>query len=373
MIIGVPKEIKPQEHRVGLVPSSVREFTAQKHTVLVETGAGAGINYSDEDYLQAGAVIAESAADIFSKADMIIKVKEPQESEWKRLREDQLLFTYLHLAADPAQTKGLMDSGCIAIAYETVTGRAGRGLPLLEPMSEIAGRLSIQVGGAYLLKHLGGCGRLMSGSPGVEPARVLILGGGVSGFHSAQMAVGMQANVVILEKSHERIRQLDEFFGNRARVVQSSRDNVEKYVETADLVVGAVLIPGAAAPKLVSREMVKGMRPGSVLVDIAIDQGGCFETSHATTHEDPVYTVDDVIHYCVANMPGAVPMTSAQALNNAVLPYALELANKGWKQALQDDENLRNGLNVFKGQITHKGVAESLDLAYTAPLEALSV
>ncbi len=362
MIVGVPKEIKAQEHRVGLVPSSVREFTAHGHKVLVETGAGAGINYTDADYEAAGAQIIKSAAEIFGSADMIIKVKEPQPGECKMLRAGQVLFTYLHLAADPEQAKGLMDSKCIAIAYETVTGPGGRRLPLLEPMSEIAGRLSIQVGGAYLLKHLGGRGRLIGGSPGVEPARVVVLGGGVSGFHAADMAVGLQADVTILEKNHDQIRMLDRHFGNRARVIQSSRDSIERYVLDADLVIGAVLIPGASAPKLVTRDMVKRMRPGSVLVDIAIDQGGCFETSHATTHNDPVYTVDDVIHYCVANMPGAVPMTSAQALNNAVLPYALALAGKGWKKALLEDENLRHGLNVCAGKITHAGVAESLNL-----------
>ena len=364
MIIGVPREIKTQEHRVGLVPASVREFTAHGHKVLVESGAGAGINFTDEDYQAAGAEIVGSAADIFAAADMIIKVKEPQESECAMLRAGQVLFTYLHLAADPAQARGLMDSGCVAIAYETVTGPGGRGLPLLAPMSEIAGRLSIQVGGAWLLKHLGGRGRLIGGAPGVEPANVVVLGGGVSGFHAAEMAAGLQANVVILEKDGGRIRELDSHFGTAARVIQSSRDSIERYVLDADLVIGAVLIPGAAAPKLVSREMVAAMRPGAVMVDIAIDQGGCFETSHATTHNDPVYTVDEVIHYCVANMPGAVPMTSAQALNNAVLPYALHIADKGWHDALAADPNLRNGLNVLEGRITHQGVADSLDLPY---------
>lgn len=365
MIIGVPKEIKAQEHRVGLVPASVREFKAHGHQVLVESGAGAGINFTDADYEASGANIIKTPAEIFKRADMIIKVKEPQAGEIKMLREGQVIFTYLHLAADAAQAKGLMESKCIAIAYETVTGPGGRRLPLLEPMSEIAGRLSIQVGGAYLLKHLGGRGRLIGGSPGVEPAKIVVLGGGVSGFHAAEMAVGMQADVTILEKNHDQIRILDKHFGNRARVIQSSKDAIERYVLDADLVVGAVLIPGASAPKLVTRAMVKAMRPGSVLVDIAIDQGGCFETSKPTTHSDPVYTVDDVIHYCVANMPGAVPMTSAQALNNAVLPYALALADKGWKKALFDDANLRAGLNVYNGQITHKGVADSLNLPYT--------
>ncbi|PZQ45645.1 MAG: alanine dehydrogenase [Micavibrio aeruginosavorus] len=371
MIIGVPKEIKAQEHRVGLVPASVREFKSHGHEVLIETGAGAGINFTDADYEASGAVIIETATEIFDRADMIIKVKEPQESECSMLRKGQVLFTYLHLAADPAQAKNLMESGCIAIAYETVTGPGGRRLPLLEPMSEIAGRLSIQVGGAYLLKHLGGRGRLIGGSPGVEPANVVVLGGGVSGYHAADMAVGMQANVVILEKSHDQIRILDRHFGCKARVIQSSQDAIERYVLDADLVVGAVLIPGASAPKLVTKEMVKKMRPGSVLVDIAIDQGGCFETSHPTTHSNPVYTVDDVIHYCVANMPGAVPMTSAQALNNAVLPYALAIADKGWKKALSDDAGLRAGLNVCNGHITYAGVAESLKLPLTEASAAI--
>lgn len=371
MIIGVPREIKAQEHRVGLVPSSVKEFTAHGHRVLVQSGAGAGINFTDADYTASGAEIIQSAAEIFKRADMIIKVKEPQADECAMLREGQILFTYLHLAADPEQAQGLIKSGCVAIAYETVTGQGGRRLPLLEPMSEIAGRLSIQVGGAYLLKHLGGRGRLIGGSPGVEPANVVVLGGGTSGFHAADMAVGMQANVVILEKSHDQIRILDRHFGSKARVIQASRDSIERYVLYADLVIGAVLIPGASAPKLVTKEMVRKMRPGSVLVDIAIDQGGCFETSRVTTHSDPVYTVDDVIHYCVANMPGAVPMTSAQALNNAVLPYALAIADKGWKSALLADENLRRGLNVCAGKITHAGVAESLNLPLTDPLAAL--
>ncbi len=372
MIIGVPKEIKAQEHRVGLVPNSVREFTAHGHKVLVETGAGAGINFTDEDYEAHGATIIKTAAEIFKTADMIIKVKEPQPAECKMLREGQILFTYLHLAADPEQAKLLMESKSVAIAYETVTGAGGKGLPLLAPMSEIAGRLSIQVGGAYLLKHLGGRGRLIGGSPGVEPAKVVVLGGGVSGFHAAEMAVGMQANVIILEQNHDRIRELDRHFGNRARVIQSNRASIDHYVLGADLVVGAVLIPGASAPKLVTKDMVKAMRPGSVLVDIAIDQGGCFETSHATTHNDPVYKVNDVIHYCVANMPGAVPMTSAQALNNAVLPYALALADKGWKKALSDDVNLRNGLNVCMGKITHAGVAESLKLPLSEASQQLA-
>lgn len=367
MLIGVPKEIKAQEHRVGLVPSSVREFVANGHEVVVETNCGAGINYTDEDYVQAGAKILNTAKEIFDKADMIIKVKEPQAVECEMLREDQVLFTYLHLAADKAQTLGLMKSKCIAIAYETVTGPNGKGLPLLAPMSEIAGRLSIQVGGAYLLKHLGGRGRLIGGSPGVEAAKVVVIGGGVSGFNAAKMAVGMDADVTILEKGHDQIRVLDDYFHNQARVIQSSHDSIERYVMDADLVIGAVLIPGASAPKLVSKELISQMRPGSVVVDIAIDQGGCFETSKATTHNDPVYSVNDVLHYCVANMPGAVPMTSAQALNNAVLPYALQLANKGWKKALAENPSLMEGLNVCKGEVTYKSVAEEFGLGYSEP------
>lgn len=372
MIVGVPKEIKTQEHRVGLVPASVREFLAHGHKILVETGAGAGINFTDEDYAQSGAEIVQTASEIFKRADMIIKVKEPQPSECQMLREGQILFTYLHLAADKKQAEGLIESKCIAIAYETVTGQHGEGLPLLAPMSEIAGRLSIQVGAAYLMKHLGGRGRLIGGSPGVESAKVVILGGGVAGYQAAEMAVGMQANVVILEKNPDRIRVLDAHFGSRAQVIQSSGDSIGRYVLDADLVIGAVLIPGASAPQLVTKDMVRAMRAGSVLVDIAIDQGGCFATSRPTTHNDPVYTVDDVVHYCVANMPGAVPMTSAQALNNAVLPYALALADKGWKKALMDDANLRHGLNVFKGKITHEGVAKSLNLPMNDPLEQIA-
>lgn len=367
MLIGVPKEIKAQEYRVGLVPSSVREFVAHGHDVVVETDCGIGINYTDEDYKNAGAKILNTAKEIFDVADMIIKVKEPQKIECEMLREDQILFTYLHLAADEEQTLGLIKSKCVAIAYETVTGVNGRGLPLLAPMSEVAGRLSIQVGGAYLLKHLGGCGRLIGGSPGVEPAKVVVIGGGVSGFNAAKMAVGLEANVTILEKGADQIRVLDDYFGTRAQVIQSSEDSIERYVLDADLVVGAVLIPGASAPKLVTKEMISKMRKGSVVVDIAIDQGGCFETSHATTHNEPVYDVGGVVHYCVANMPGAVPLTSAHALNNAVLPYALELANKGWKQALSDNPALMDGLNVCQGDVTYKCVAEEFGLSYSEP------
>lgn len=364
MIIGVPKEIKTLEHRVGLVPSSVKEFTTQGHTVLVETGAGAAINFTDDIYKEAGAEICDSAAEVFERSNMIIKVKEPQEVEWKMLREDHVLFTYLHLAADKPQALGLMESGCTAIAYETVTGRDGRSLPLLEPMSEIAGRLSVQVGSYNLQKHMGGTGRLIGGVPGVKPAEVLIIGGGVAGFHAAQMATGLGANVTILERSNERMRFLDEYFHGRANIVYSNADTVEKALESSDLVIGSVLIPGASAPKLVRKDMLPRMIPGSVFVDIAIDQGGCAETSKATTHDKPTYVVDSVVHYCVANMPGAVPLTSALALNHSVLPYALELANKGWEKALAGNPNFLNGLNVCKGNITHRAVAEALDLEY---------
>ncbi len=367
MLIGVPKEIKTLEHRVGLVPSSVKEMVAHGHDVIIETNAGAGINFTDAHYEEAGAKIVSTAKEVFERADMIIKVKEPQKQECDMLREDQILFTYLHLAADPEQAQGLIDSKCIAIAYETVTGPNGRGLPLLEPMSEIAGRLSVQVGAYYLQKHMGGLGRLIGGVPGVKPADVLIIGGGVAGFHAAQMATGLGANVTILEKSNPRMRFLDEYFIGRANIVYSNLDTLERAIKQADLVIGAVLIPGASAPKLVTKEMLKTMKKGAVMVDIAIDQGGCFETSHATTHNEPTYVVDDVVHYCVANMPGAVALTSALALNHSVLPYALKLADHGWEKTLAADPNFLNGLNVCKGKITNKPVAEALSLDFTAP------
>jgi len=364
MIIGVPKEIKALEHRVGLVPSSVKEFVNHGHSVLVETGAGAAINFSDEDYLAAGAAIAERAKDVFDAADMIIKVKEPQAEECDMLREGQVLFTYLHLAADKPQAEALMKSGCVAIAYETVTGKDGRSLPLLQPMSEVAGRLSVQVGAYHLQKHKGGLGRLIGGVPGVRPADVLIIGGGTAGFHAAQMATGLGANVTILERDNERMRFLDEYFIGRANIIYSNAAILEDAVRQADLVIGAVLIPGASAPKLISRDMLKSMKPGAVMVDIAIDQGGCFETSKPTTHDEPTYMVEKIVHYCVANMPGAVPLSSALALNHSVLPYALRLADKGWKVALGENANFLNGLNVCAGKITHWEVAESLDLEF---------
>ncbi|MFN3701811.1 MAG: alanine dehydrogenase [Alphaproteobacteria bacterium] len=365
MIIGVPKEIKTLEHRVGLVPSSVKEFVNNGHKVLVETGAGKAINFTDEDYKAVGAEICTGAEEIFKRADMIIKVKEPQPQECKMLRPDQVLFTYLHLAADKQQALDLMASGCVAIAYETVTGRDSRSLPLLEPMSEIAGRLSVQVGAFNLQKHMGGTGRLIGGVPGVKPAEVLIIGGGVSGFHAAQMATGLGANVTILERNNERMRFLDEYFHGRANIIYSNADTLEKAVSKSDLIIGAVLIPGASAPKLITKAMLKTMIPGTVFVDIAIDQGGCAETSKATTHDNPTYVIDNVVHYCVANMPGAVPLSSALALNHSVLPYALRLANDGWEKALAHDESFRNGLNVCKGKITHKAVAEALDLDFS--------
>lgn len=371
MLIGVPKEIKTLEHRVGLVPSSVKELVSRGHAVMVETGAGEGINFSDADYAQAGAQIISTAAEIFAKAEMIIKVKEPQLHECKMLREGQILFTYLHLAADPAQAKALVDSKCVAIAYETVTGDDGRGLPLLEPMSEIAGRLSIQVGSFYLQKHMGGIGRLIGGVPGVRPAKVLIIGGGVAGFHAAQMATGLGANVTILERNNARMRYLDDYFHGRANIIYSNLDIIERNIADSDLIIGAVLIPGASAPKLITRKMLGMMRKGTVLVDIAIDQGGCFETSKATTHDNPTYEVDGVVHYCVANMPGAVPLTSALALNHSVLPYALMLADRGWKTALSGNENFCNGLNIALGSVVNEAVAQSLDMAYVAPREIL--
>lgn len=372
MLVGCPKEIKAQEHRVGLVPSSVQEYVRHGHKVIMEKGAGLGINFTDDDYKAAGAEIRNTAKEIFDEADMIVKVKEPQLPECEMLRENQVLFTYLHLAADPEQTKALMKSKCVAIAYETVTGPDGKGLPLLAPMSEIAGRLSTLVGSYNLQKHLGGTGRLISGVPGVLPAKVLVIGGGVAGFNAARVAVGMGADVTILEKNHDRLRFLDDYFQGRAHIVYSSQSYIEEVAPSMDMIIGSVLIPGASAPKLITRDMLKDMAPGTVLVDISIDQGGCFETSKPTTHDNPTYVIDDVVHYCVANMPGAVALTSALALNHAVLPYGLALADKGWKRAMMEDSNLRNGLNVYKGDITYKSVADSLDLPYNPHPEDLA-
>ncbi|RVD55322.1 alanine dehydrogenase [Mesorhizobium sp. M2D.F.Ca.ET.185.01.1.1] len=370
MRVGCPKEIKNHEYRVGLTPGSVREYVAHGHEVLVETGAGAGIGADDNAYRAAGATIAKTAADVFAKSDMIVKVKEPQPNEWVQLRDGQILYTYLHLAPDPDQTKGLLASGVTAVAYETVTDDRG-GLPLLAPMSEVAGRLSIQAGATALQKANGGRGVLLGGVPGVLPGKVTVLGGGVVGLHAAKMAAGLGADVTIIDRSIPRLRQLDDIFGGRVHTRYSTVEALEEECFSADVVIGAVLIPGAAAPKLVTREMLSGMKKGSVLVDVAIDQGGCFETSHATTHADPTYEVDGVIHYCVANMPGAVPVTSAHALNNATLHYGLQLADKGLK-ALVDDHHLRNGLNVHKGKITNRAVAEALGYEMVEPKAVLA-
>lgn len=367
MRVGVPKEIKVQEYRVGLTPGAVREYVAAGHLVTVETGAGSGIGASDEVYQRAGASIAASSRDIFAKSDMIVKVKEPQKSEWAQLRESQILFTYLHLAPDPEQARGLLASGCTAIAYETVTDAAGH-LPLLAPMSEVAGRLSIEAAGAALKRSAGGRGLLLGGVPGVQPARVVVLGGGVVGTQAARMAAGLGAEVTVIDRSIPRLRELDDLFAGRVRTRFSTIESVEDETFAADVVIGAVLVPGASAPKLVTRAMLKSMRPGAVLVDVAIDQGGCFETSHATTHAEPTYVVDGIVHYCVANMPGAVPVTSSQALNNATLPFGLMLANKGFAAVLETP-HLRNGLNVHRGRVTNKAVAESLGLEF-APAES---
>ena len=363
MRIGVPKEIKNHEYRVGLTPASVAELVAAGHQVLVETRAGTGIDFADEAYTKVGATIAPNAAAVFAGSDMIVKVKEPQPVEIAMLEPRHLLFTYLHLAADKPQAEGLMKSGATCIAYETVTDHR-RGLPLLKPMSEVAGRMSVQVGAHYLEKEQGGRGVLLGGVPGVAPAKVAILGGGVSGVNAAQMAVGMRADVTIYDISNDRLAELDMFFSSQIKTAYASKAAIAAAVTNAHLVIGAVLVPGAAAPKLVTREMLKTMKRGSVLVDIAIDQGGCFETSHATTHEDPVFEVDGVIHYCVANMPGAVARTSAFALNNATLPFVLKLAGLGAEAAMAADPHLANGLNVSNGKIRHEAVAEALDLPF---------
>ena len=365
MRVGVPKEIKNHEYRVGLTPPSVSDLVAAGHQVMVQTGAGLGIDFEDADYVAAGASILPDAASVFAQSDMIVKVKEPQPSEIALLEPRHLLFTYLHLAADKPQAEGLMRSGATCIAYETVTAN-DRSLPLLKPMSEVAGRMSVQVGAHYLEKEQGGRGILLGGVPGVAPAKVAILGGGVSGVNAAQMAVGMRADVTIYDISNARLAELDMFFSSQIKTAYASSAAIAAAVKSAHLVIGAVLVPGAAAPKLVTREMVKTMKRGSVLVDIAIDQGGCFETSHATTHQDPVFEVDGVIHYCVANMPGAVARTSAFALNNATLPFALKLANLGAEAAMKADPHLANGLNVYKGKIAYKAVADDLDLPYEA-------
>jgi len=359
MIVGVPKEIKNHEYRVGLTPASAKEFVAHGHQVIVETNAGTAIGFTDAQYEEAGASILATAADVFAQAEMIVKVKEPQPNECKMLREGQTLYTYLHLAPDPTQTELLVASGSTCIAYETVTDYTG-GLPLLAPMSEVAGRMSIQAGAHNLEKAQGGSGTLLGGVPGVAPAKVLVLGGGVVGTNAAKMAVGMGADVTILDRSLPRLRQLDDIFNGRVKTVFSTVDAIEEYSANADLVIGAVLIPGAAAPKLINKAHIKAMKPGSVVVDVAIDQGGCFETAKATTHQDPTYVIDDVVHYCVANMPGGVARTSTIALNNATLPFGLALANKGPKRAMLEDKHLLNGLNVHKGKVTYKAVVDAL-------------
>lgn len=370
MIIGIPKEIKNHEYRVGMTPGSVRELVGQGHRVLVQDGAGSGIGLSNQAYVEAGAVLAGSAAEVFAAAELIVKVKEPQPAECAMLRPGQWLFTYLHLAPDPEQTRLLLASGATAVAYETVTS-AGGTLPLLAPMSEVAGRMSIQAGAACLEKERGGAGLLLGGVPGVAPAKVCILGGGVVGYNAALVAVGMGAQVTVLDRSLPRLQQLDAQFGNRLRTLFATSAHVEESVLDADLVIGAVLVPGAAAPKLVTRAMLGRMRPGSVLVDVAIDQGGCFESSHPTTHAEPTFVVDGIVHYCVANMPGAVARTSTFALNNATLPFVLALANKGGRQALIDDPHLRNGLNIHAGQVTCAPVAVALGYEYRPALMVL--
>jgi alanine dehydrogenase len=370
MRVGVPKEIKNHEYRVGLTPSSVRELTARGHQVMVERGAGAGISAADGDYQRAGAVIVDTADEVFASAELIVKVKEPQPVERARLRAGQVLFTYLHLAPDPEQTRELLASGVTAIAYETVTGPTG-GLPLLAPMSEVAGRMSVQAGARSLERENGGMGILLGGVPGVPSARIAVLGGGVVGFNAAQIAIGTGAQVAVIDRDIEVLRRIDRLLGARVITVYSNRDNIERQITAADLVIGAVLIPGAAAPKLVSRELVARMKPGAVVVDVSIDQGGCLETSRPTTHTDPTYVVDGVVHYCVTNMPGAVPRTSTYALNNATLPHVLALADLGHGEALERDPHLRAGLNVHAGRVTHPQVAEALGYEPADALEAL--
>lgn len=365
MRIGVPKEIKNNEYRVGLTPASVHELVAHGHQVQVQRGAGAAIGLLDEHYVKAGASLCDSALEIFKDAKLIVKVKEPQPAECAMLREGQILYTYLHLAPDPEQTKALIKSGAICIAYETITGPGG-GLPLLAPMSEVAGRMAIQAGAAHLEKSKGGMGLLLGGVPGVAAGHVVILGAGVVGGNALQMAVGIGARVTVLDKNVDRLRQLDLMFGNRIQTLYSNAHHIEEAVVNADLVIGGVLLPGAAAPKLVTRGMIARMKPGAVVVDVAIDQGGCFETSHATTHAEPTFVVDGVIHYCVANMPGAVARTSTFALNNATIGHAVSLADKGWRQALKDNPHLKNGLNVCQGKVTYEAVARDLGYDYVA-------
>ncbi|WP_018912038.1 alanine dehydrogenase [Thiomonas sp. FB-6] len=371
MLVGVPQEIKVHEYRVGLTPESVRELVHHGHDVLVQAGAGEGIGADDATYEAAGARIAADAQEVFARADMVVKVKEPQPAECRMLRPGQLLFTYLHLAPDPVQAQGLLQSGCSAIAYETVTDAHGH-LPLLAPMSEVAGRMAVQVGAVALQKAGGGRGVLLGGLPGVPPGEVLVIGGGTVGTHAARMAVGLGARVTVLDKSLPRLRELDELFQGRASTQYATLHALEAALERTDLVIGAVLVPGAAAPKLVRRDMLARMRPGAVVVDVAIDQGGCFETSRPTTHEQPTYVECGVVHYCVANMPGAVARSSAHALNNATLPFVLDLAGKGWVRACEEDPHLLAGLNVHRGCITHPAVAQALGLPFVPARQALA-
>ena len=366
MLIGIPKEIKNHEYRVGATPCGVRELIAAGHKVLVEKNAGVAINFSDSEYEEAGAEIAKDAKEVYQKSEMILKVKEPQKSECDLMKEGQIIFSYLHLAAEPHLTKMLMNKKVVAIAFETVTAKDGS-LPLLAPMSEVAGKLSIQAGARALEKAQGGRGVLLGGVPGVNPAKVAILGGGVAGINAAKVAVGMGAKVTILDKSLPRVRYLSDIFGASLTTLYATLENTEKAVLEADLVIGAVLIPGAAAPKLVTKEMVKNMKQGAVMVDISIDQGGCFETSKPTTHSDPIYITDNIVHYCVTNMPGAVARTSTEALENATLPYSLALANKGYKKALKEDHHLKNGLNVIDGMVVYGAVADALGYVYEDP------
>jgi alanine dehydrogenase len=372
MLIGVPKEIKNHEYRIGLTPASVRELCMQGHSILIESDGGNAIGFDNDAYISAGATIVNTPEEIFDRAEMIIKVKEPQPNECRMLGKGQTLFTYLHLAPDPLQTELLLASGATCIAYETVTDHQG-GLPLLAPMSEVAGRMSIQAGAHFLEKAQGGRGVLMGGVPGVAPAEVLIIGGGVVGDNAAQMAVGMGASVTLLDRSLPRLRQLEQKYQGRVKCLYSTLEAVETNALQADLVVGAVLIPGAAAPKLLTRELISRMQPGSVVVDVAIDQGGCFETSKPTTHADPVYVMDGVTHYCVANMPGGVARTATMALNNATLPFALALANKGPVRAMSDDPNLLNGLNIHAGQVTYEAVGKALGYPYLVANKALGL
>ncbi len=366
MLVGVPKEIKNHEYRVGMTPSGVNELVHHGHQVMVQKNAGDGVGFNDKAYSNVGAIMVDDAAEIYAKSDMIVKVKEPQPLECKMLRHGQLLFTYLHLAPDPEQTKALILSGCVAIAYETVTDNHG-GLPLLAPMSEVAGRLSIQAGAHALEKHKGGRGILLGGVAGVKPANVIVIGGGVVGINAARMAIGLGADVTILDRNLSVLKEIDNTYNGRIKTLFSNHMNLEQAVRKADLVIGAVLVVGAAAPKLITRAMLSTMKHGSVLVDVAIDQGGCFETSKATTHQDPTYVVDGVVHYCVANMPGAAAMTSTLALTNATLPFVVALADKGWKKAIKDNAHLKNGLNICEGHVTYSAVAHDLGYKYVDP------